>query len=417
MDIGVIGAGIAGITASYNLQNHHNVTLIEKSNSIGGHSKTITIKSGYDVGTKIDIGFIVYNDINYPTLTKFFGDLSIKPKRTDMSFSFSDSTKTHFAGTGILGMFCNPSNIMNIRHYLFIKNIKHYSKLLSIAIETGISKSQTIKSFLLENNCPPDVINKYFIPMASAIWSNANKDSCDIPALFFAKFFQNHGLLFPKQKTNWFSVDNGSEQYLNKFTEVFKGKLIKGDGIKNIKRDSKKIYLKTLSEKSFEFDKIIIATHANEILHLLEQPSKNETEIFSKWNYSTNKVVLHTDSRFLPKSKIARASWNFYDHSVTSQSDAVSISYYMNRLQGLKTKKHYIVTLNPVSPPKENTMIFETEFSHPTFNISSINTQPRLSDLQGQLNTYYCGSYHGYGFHEDAAYSALKISNIINQIK
>ena len=118
-----------------------------------------------------------------------------------------------------------------------------------------------------------------------------------------------------------------------------------------------------------------------------------------------------------PKSKIARASWNFYDHSITSQSDAVSISYYMNKLQRLKTKENYIVTLNPVSPPKENSMIFETEFSHPTFNISSINTQSRLSDLQGQLNTYYCGSYQGYGFHEDAAYSALTISNMINQIK
>ena len=253
--------------------------------------------------------------------------------------------------------------------------------------------------------------------MASAIWSNSNNDSCDMPAVFFARFFENHGLLFPKQKPNWFSVDNGSEQYLKKFTLDFKGELIKGDGVKIIHRNSKKVYLNTLSGKSFQFDKIVIATHADQVLPLLDKPEKEEIEIFDKWHYSVNKVVLHTDTNtnFLPKSKFARASWNFYEYSVNGTS--TSISYYMNRLQGLKTKEDYIVTLNPISNPKTKSILFSTEFSHPTFNLKSINTQPKLLNLQGKLNTYYCGSYHGYGFHEDAAYSALQVSNLIKQIK
>ena len=418
MDIGIIGAGIAGITASHNLQNDHNVTLIEKSQSIGGHSKTITIEKGYDTGTKIDVGFIVYNDINYPTLTKFFNILSVKPKKTDMSFSFSDTTGTQYAGTGPLGMFCNPINIINIQHYIFIKNIIHYSRFLSRAINMNqIPENKTINDFLLDIECPLNVINRYFLPMASAIWSNSNKDSYDIPALFFAKFFENHGLLFPKQKPNWFSVDNGSEQYLKKFASDFKGKIIKGDGVKVIKRNSRKVYVTTLSGESLQFDKIIIATHADQVLPILDKPSKEEIQIFDKWNYSINKVILHTDHKFLPKPKFARASWNFYDDSTDKQYSSTSISYYMNRLQRLKTKHDYIVTLNPISDPQNNQVIFSTEFSHPTFNLRSINTQPKLSNLQGNSNTYYCGSYHGYGFHEDAAYSALKVSNLIQQIK
>ena len=418
MDIGVIGSGIAGITASHYLQNDHNVTLIEKSQSIGGHSKTITIDKGYDAGTKIDVGFIVYNDTNYPTLTDFFNMLSVKPKRTDMSFSFSDEKGTQYAGTGPLGIFCKPINIINIQHYIFIKNIIHHSKLLSNAINMNeIAENKTIKDFLLDNNCPLNVINRYFIPMASAIWSNSNNDSCDMPAVFFARFFENHGLLFPKQKPNWFSVDNGSEQYLKKFAFDFKGELIKGDGVETIHRNPQKVYLNTLSGKSFEFDKIVIATHADQVLPLLDKPEKEEIEIFDKWHYSVNKVILHSDSKFLPKSKFARASWNFYERRINEKSNSASISYYMNRLQRLKTKNDYIVTLNPISNPKNGSIIFSTEFFHPTFNIQSINTQPKLSNLQGKSNTYYCGSYHGYGFHEDAANSALQVSNLIKQVK
>ena len=301
---------------------------------------------------------------------------------------------------------------------IFIKNIIHHSKLLSNAINMNeIAENKTIKDFLLDNNCPLNVINRYFIPMASAIWSNSNNDSCDMPAVFFARFFENHGLLFPKQKPNWFSVDNGSEQYLKKFAFDFKGELIKGDGVETIHRNPQKVYLNTLSGKSFEFDKIVIATHADQVLPLLDKPQKEEIEIFNKWHYSVNNVVLHSDSNFLPKSKFARASWNFYEHSINEKSNSTSISYYMNRLQRLKTKNDYIVTLNPISNPKNGSIIFSTEFSHPTFNIQSIQTQPKLSNLQGKLNTYYCGSYHGYGFHEDAANSALQVSNLIKQVK
>ena len=197
----------------------------------------------------------------------------------------------------------------------------------------------------------------------------------------------------------------------------FKGELIKGDAVKTIHRNSKKVYLNTLSGKSFQFDKIVIATHADQVLPLLDKPEKEEIEIFDKWHYSINKVVLHSDSKFLPKSKFARASWNFYERRINEKSNSASISYYMNRLQRLKTKNDYIVTLNPISNPKNGSIIFSTEFSHPTFNIQSINTQPKLSNLQGKSNTYYCGSYHGYGFHEDAANSALQVSNLIKQVK
>ena len=410
MKIGVVGAGVAGLTASYLLSKKHEVTLIEKKKRIGGHTNTIYVKEdGKEIG--VDTGFIVLNDRNYPNFKKLLKILEVDVRDTDMSFSYYDQNNGfNYAGTGISGYFSQKMNLFSPKHYRFLLNIKKYSKIAAKDVESGNILDETLGEYLISNHFPERIINEFIIPMGAAVWSGSRKDIMNFPAKMFLHFFNNHGILDLNNAPQWHTVDGGSFTYVEKLLKSFKGKIIKGNGAKNISRKNDKVYVTLEKEETFEFDKVVCASHANQTFELVSDLTEAEKEVLEPWEYSKNLTILHTDTSFMPPTKSAWACWNYVKNKDSMDGDDVTLTYYMNRLQGLKASKSYLVTLNPVKEIPEEKKIYETVYAHPKYTQTSISTQNKIKEVNGSNNLYFCGSYCRYGFHEDGVISAVNIA-------
>ncbi len=413
MKIAVIGAGISGISAAFHLQNGHDVTLIERGNKIGGHANSVTVDDDTLCGTNIDTGFIVFNDRNYPLFNKFLHHFGVGLVKTDMSFSYANiNTKVGYAGT-LKGLTPTPSKTFSLAHWLRIKRLYKYSRILA-SFEEGDLPSTNIVDCLDKIGCPKDVVENYFIPMASAIWSCKPSDSREIPSRAFVDFFLNHGLLGFKHRPKWNTVKGGSQSYLEAFRHSFQGQIKVNQEVNSVLERNSKVFVKTKSNVEW-FDFVVIATHADTCLEILPNISETERSILLKHRYGENEVVLHTDEKLMPANKRIWASWNVKGGKSENGKTVFQTSYFMNRLQRLKSDHSYIVTVNPSQDPDANSILYSTKYKHPLLTQDKASNGSDFKHLNQGGKIFFCGSYFGYGFHEDGFDSGFKVAQILKK--
>ena len=406
MKIAIIGSGISGLTASYLLNKKHNITLFEKNDYLGGHTHTHDITIG-EKNFSVDSGFIVYNEKTYPNFIKLLDILNVERQKTTMGFSIKSEVKNlEYAGNSIKSVFAQKRNYFRPSFLRMLIDIIRFNK--KAKADLFMSSQVTLGQYLDQNSYSKTIINHYIIPMGAAIWSTTAKLMMDMPALFFIRFFSNHGLLQIKDRPGWWVIKNGSKEYVKKLIETFQEHIRMKSEIKTIKRLAGKIIITHAGTHEEEnFDAVVIATHSNQALELLADATEKEQTILGAIPYQTNSALLHTDTSILPKRKLAWSSWNYYLDQ--DEHKPVMLTYNMNILQRLDSDETFCVTLNSNDLIDQNKIIKELNYEHPLFTSESIKAQARKNEISGVNNTYYCGAYWRNGFHEDGVVSALDV--------
>ena len=411
MKIAVIGSGISGLSAAYYLSKSHKVDLFEKQDHFGGHAYTLEV----DLQNKIipvDIGFIVFNYETYPNLISFFQENKIKIEKSDMSFSVSvKDTNIEYCGRGINGIFSNRSNLFNIKFIkMFFEIISFYKKSNTL---NDVKLDLSLGEFLNQQRLSKYFVNYHLIPMVSAIWSMPPYEANQMPLSFFLKFFQNHGLFKIKDRPQWYTVSNRSKTYVDKILKQISGEYFKNYKINRIKRylNGAQVYYGNDNE-FFSYDKVIIATHADEALKLIEKPTEEERTILSNFKYKENIAYIHFDENIMPKNKKNWCSWNSSVDELNVNNN--SVTYWLNLLQNLKEEKNIFLTLNPYQKINEEKIFKKVKFTHPYYDQNTLINQKNLSKIQNKESILFCGSYFGYGFHEDGIKSSLNMLKYLN---
>ena len=410
MKIAVVGSGISGLSAAYYLSKNHHVDLFEKDDHFGGHSYTLDLN--LDKKISVDIGFIVFNYETYPKLTNFFKENEVEVEKSDMSFSVKvEGTNFEYCGKGLKGMFSNKSNIFNLKFLKMFKDIiKFYKSCDQI---NKYDKKITLGQFLEKKKWSKEFINFHLVPMVSAIWSMPPYEAKNMPLSFFLNFFKNHGLFKLKNRPQWYTVSNRSKTYVNKILSKISGEYFKNYQISKIIRtlNGVKLYYGDKSE-FFNYDKVVIATHADEAISLIEDATQDEKQILSNFKYRENLAVIHTDQNVMPKNERAWSSWNSYVQP--NKLNKTSLTYWLNLLQNLKTKENIFLTLNPIQEIQSNKILKSVKFTHPYYDQGALDNQTNLKSLQNKKNILFCGSYFGYGFHEDGIKSSIEMLKNLN---
>jgi predicted NAD/FAD-binding protein len=411
MKIAIIGSGISGNTLAYYLNPHHQITLFESNDRIGGHSHTHHIDI-FNQKVSVDTGFIVFNKKTYPNFLKLLHELKVPYENSAMSFSVKDSQKDfEYNGTSLNALFAQRKNFMNPRFYKMISEILRFNKSSIILLS---SDEEISLGDYLKREGYSDFFKKYYIlPMGSAIWSSNIKTMMEFPAKFFIQFFNNHGMLNINDRPQWLTISGGSINYVNKMIEPFRKKIKLNQNIKYVerKKDHIAIHHKDRIEK---FDWVFFACHSDEALKLIKSPGLHEKNILKAIPYTDNEVVLHYDDHFMPKRKLAWAAWNY--HIDDNANSPASLTYNMNILQNLKTEAPLLVTLNPMQKINKKKIIKTLSYAHPQYSLRSIEAQSKYHLISGVNRTSFAGAYWGNGFHEDGVKSALDAIQQFNAV-
>ncbi len=409
--IAVVGCGVAGLTAAWLLQRKHQVHLFEKNDYAGGHTRTLKVPDGPDTGTAVDTGFIVMNHRNYPYFTQVLEQLQVELEDSSMTFSFYDQAKHYgYSGNNLRSLFPSLNYYFKPQHLAFVKDLWRFAKIGYRDLNAGYLEGKCLGDYCAERRFGAAFLDNYLYPMGAAIWSSPITEMRAFPAQAYLHFLENHGLLRLSNRPQWRVVKGGSRTYVEAMLKTFKQAPNLNAAPVSIERHKSGVSLHMAEGKELQFDHVIIGAHADEALKLLASPSPEEVANLGPWRYQDNTVVLHTDRTQLPPNPKLWSSWNFIrDHGHT-ETRPVAVSYHMNRLQNLKTEQQYIVTLNPSRSIPERLILNRTTLTHPLYSFESMATQPRLKAMNGQHNTWFCGSYFGYGFHEDAVRSAVEIA-------
>ena len=407
MKIAVIGSGISGLSSAYYLSKHHKVDLYEQSDHFGGHSYTYDIKEE-DKIVPVDLGFIVFNELTYPNLINFFNELNVPFEKSNMSFSVSvKNTNVEYGGSGFNAIFANKLNLLNLKFLKMIREIISFYNHAPSLLQNNI-EDKTLGDYLRRSKLSKYFIEYHIIPMVAAIWSMPFSKAKEMPLKLFLNFFINHGLFRLKNRPQWYTVTNRSRTYVKKILEKISGEIFKNYKINNISRSDDNVRI-SIGNEYLDYDQVVLACHADQSLNILNDPSTKEKEILNKFTYVSNRAFLHTDENLMPSRKKAWSSWN----SIT-KDNRTCITYWLNKLQNLKTNKNYFLTLNPVAEVEENKIIKQEKFTHPYFNNENVSLQKDLHLLQGKKRTWFCGSYFGYGFHEDGLKSSIDLVKKFN---
>lgn len=411
--IAVVGSGVAGLTAAYLLDPIHDVTLYEKADRLGGHTNTIFLPDGPDQGTPVDTGFIVFNQKNYPLLCRLFDRLNVETAASDMAFGLThQKTGLEYCSDFPKGLFAQKRNLLSPTFISLIRDILRVNKLAKADIDSNVLNGKTLGEWLDFRRASVAYRDLYLLPMGAAIWSMPASEMMSFPAAMFLRFFENHGLWDLKDRPKWRFVVGGSQSYIQKIKSDFRGKILTGSGVLHIKRVSEGVEVKTKNGIE-KFDAVVIAAHADEAFSMLDDPSLDEKKYLSPWQYTPNEAVLHWDDALMPKRRAAWASWNMRVTGSANIAQPVVLTYWMNRLQNLKTNRNYFVTLNATQHIDSQKVIRRINYTHPHFSFKASETQKNLRVLNGVRSTYFCGSYFGYGFHEDAVRSAVQVSEML----
>ncbi|MEH6635252.1 MAG: FAD-dependent oxidoreductase [Halioglobus sp.] len=411
MKIAVIGSGISGLSCAHYLSTSHEVSVFEAGKQIGGHTATVDVQ----LGTRryaIDTGFIVFNDWTYPNFIALMDELGVPSKPTDMGFSVMDeNTGMEYSGTNLNTLFAQRSNLLSWKFLKMIRDILRFNKESVADLDAGrISDAQTLGQYLQHNGYSEGFKRQYLAAMGSAIWSADYATILEFPLSFFLRFFRNHGLLSVADRPQWRVIEGGSREYLRPLCQRFEQRIHTNCPVKTVIRQGGGVTLELADGNKLRFDQVVMATHSDQALALLNQPSPEERNILGALPYQSNDVVLHTDIRLLPRNRKTWSSWNY---SLGNDQRRAVVTYNMNILQGIEAPETFCVTLNNTAAINPHKIIGRFSYDHPVFSLQGIAAQKRWSEINGSLNTWYCGAYWHNGFHEDGVVSAQRVAQAI----
>lgn len=408
MKIAIIGAGISGLAAAYLLRQQHHITVYEKNDYIGGHSRTVEVNT-QDGIVPVDTGFIVFNYRNYPNLTGLFEQLEVPVAKSDMSFSASiDDGWLEYGTQKVSNLFAQKRNLFSLSFWRMIRDILRFQKQAHAYIdaEPGISLGQCLDELKMG-----DWFREYFLlAMGGAIWSTPLNRMLEFPAATFVRFFDNHGLLTVNDQPQWYTVQGGSREYVRRLIEPMQDAIRTHAAVTSVVREDAQIAVTDSRGETRHYDQVLFACHADQALAVLKTPSPEESRLLSHCRYQPNDMILHSDVSFMPQHKGAWASWVYLSEKRNDDQPHVSLSYWMNRLQPLKTSTPIIVTLNPTRQPVEALVHDRYRFEHPVFDTPAIQAQQQLELIQGKDRIWYAGAWQRYGFHEDGLLSAVRVA-------
>lgn len=417
-NIAIIGSGIAGLSAGWLLSKEHKVTIYEKDEKLGGHSNTVNIhydlKNNKGIPISVDTGFIVYNNKNYPNLTKFFEILGVNSIDSDMSLSISlNDGKYEYSGAGLGGIFGQKRNIININQWKLLYDIFRFKNVATNYLKNNNTDQSVIGNWLKNNNFSSFFTTRYIMPIASAIWSCSNKDALLFPTKTFLYFFYHHGLLNIIDRPKWKTVKNGSQEYIKKILQSSNFEYETNSSIKAVIPNNNSVIIK-FKDKEIKYDHVIMACHADQARKLIKEPYKGRNEVLNYFKFSKNRVVLHSSDQFMPKNRSLWSSWNYTSsiHEIRKTSHKpIQVTYWMNLLQSIDKNLPLFVTLNPEEGSIKNNLIFkEILYDHPILDENALIGQSKLKDIQGENNIWFAGAWTKYGFHEDGIKSGIAIA-------
>ena len=405
------------MSAAYFLSRRHEVHLFEKEKRIGGHTHTHLVEDPATGKTiPVDTGFIVHNDRTYPNLIRLFVELGVTTQASDMSFGVScQRTGFEYSSRGLSGFFAQRSNLFRPSHYLFFKELLRFNRESVRLLDDASNVNVTLGEYLERARFSREFTDRYLYPMSAAVWSTSPGQMRDFPAFTLIRFFDNHGFLGINTHPKWKTLRGGSYRYIAPLTRSYAANIHTGAQIRTIDRDERGASLRFADGSTGEFDHIVLATHGNQTLPLLANPTNSERQILSSFRTSTSHTWLHTDTNVLPKRRPAWASWNYHvsGDGEDASSGGVAVTYDMNRLQAIDSPTRFCVTLNALDGIDERKVLRRMEYSHPLYTLDSVRAQARWAEISGQNRTHYCGAYWFYGFHEDGLNSALRVAKAL----
>ena len=404
-NIAIIGSGISGMAAASLLHPHHIIAVYEKNDYIGGHSRTIEVNTP-DGKVPVDTGFIVFNYRNYPLLTKLLTHLKVPVAKSDMSFGASiENGWLEYGTQHPHNIFTQKRNLLRPAFWGMIRDVLKFNKHAKKYLNKD--PSITLGQCLDELGMGAWYRQYFLLPMGACIWSTPLAEMLEFPAHSFIRFFTNHGLLSLNDQPQWYTVTGGSREYVKRLTLPFNNQIRLNCGAKVVERNENGVMIIDTQGNTENYDQVIFACHADQALAMLKNPSADEQRILGSFRYHNNRMVLHSDTSFMPKNKGAWASWVYLSEMREDKKPSVSLSYWMNRLQPLQTNTPMIVTLNPGREPNKELVHDEYWFEHPLFDEGAIRAQAEIQNIQGKDRLWFCGAYQRYGFHEDGLGSAV----------
>jgi predicted NAD/FAD-binding protein len=406
--VAVVGAGIAGLTAAYYLCREHEVVVFEKEPRLGGHAHTHSTEAA-GATLRLDSGFVVYNHRTYPNFVRLLDELGVPGQPSDMSFGVNcRACGLEYSSRGLGGLFAQPRRALDPMHWRTLADIPRFNRRARAFLQGGASDSATLGDFLDAGAYSRGFVRHFLLPMGGAIWSAPAGAMRRFPAASFLRFFDNHGWLTLHGAHRWWTVQGGSRAYVEAIRRPFATGVRAGQAVSSVRRYARGVSV-VAGGVAERFDKLVLATHADVSLRLLDDPSGEERQLLSCFRYSTNRAILHTDAAVLPRARGAWASWNCHVSDCRDEEAPVSISYDLNRLQGLPGSTQYCVSLNHEGV-SEDAVIARMDYEHPLLDAAAVAAQPRLEALGGTRHTYFCGAHLRNGFHEDGVVSALRVA-------
>ena len=411
--IAVIGTGVSGLSAAWLLTQRHEVTVYEKAGRLGGHSNTVSVRlDGAEL--PVDTGFIVYNTATYPNFVELLRVLDVESCESDMSFAASlDGGRIEYSGSGLAGLFSQRANLMRPQFWRMLADLVRFYRKATRDARRPMAEEMSLGDYLAKGRFGAAFRDHHIVPMASAIWSAAPADILDYPAAAFLRFHDNHGLLRLTGRPIWRTVIGGSQAYVARLAQPLAGRVRLGAGAALVERIGGRVVVVDARGERDVFDRVVIATHANEALSLLAAPDAQERALLGAFRYSRNEAFLHLDETLMPRRRAAWASWNYI--SEAGARDQASVTYWMNALQRLPTRRNVFVTLNPQRPPRA--LLRVESYDHPIFDAGAIRAQKDLWSLQGAGGVWFCGAHFGAGFHEDGLQSGLAVAEQLGGVR
>lgn len=409
MRIAVVGTGIAGLATAHLLRRHHDVVVLEADDRIGGHTHTVRVDLA-DETHHVDCGFIVHNERNYPLLTRLFDELGVATRMSDMSFSVSDErTGLEWSGSSLRGTFAQPGNAARPAFWRMLGEILRFNRMARRHLaDPAADPSVTLAELLERHRFRGLVVDDYVVPLGASIWSADPTTFARYPALTLFRFLDHHGLVSLGGRPRWRTVEGGSSAYVDRLVAPFRHRVRLATPVRKVVRQRDGVDVVTDAAGAERFDHVVLACHSDQALELLADPSPAERSILGAIRYQPNVITLHTDRRMLPRSRRAWASWNY--HVTTDQRPLPTLTYHMNRLQGLESREEICVTLNRHDEIDPARVLRRLEMSHPVYDPGAIAAQGRLAEIQGVGGTWFAGAYWGEGFHEDGMESAVAVA-------
>ncbi len=402
MKIAVVGSGVSGLVAAWLLHDDHEVTVFEARDRIGGHVNTIGVEDGSG-SWSVDTGFIVYNEHNYPLFTEVIRRLGVATQSSDMSFSVRcDRTGLEYNGSTVRQLFVQKRNLLRPSYYRMIADILRFNREAPHAVANGASH-MTLGDYLRSGGYSDRLADHYLVPMGSALWSIPRGQVLEMPAEFFVRFFENHGMLTVDDRPEWRVIQGGSNAYVDALVRPFRDRIRTSTPVRSVRREEDHVRV-----DGEAFDEVVFACHSDQALEVLEDPTPMEARLLGALPYQDNRVVLHTDTGVLPRRRAAWGAWNY--HIRSEEDEPVTVTYDMNILQTLQAEQTFCVTLNPPDSLDPTRVLYETRFSHPIYTLEGFEAQERRHEISGVNRTHYCGAYWGFGFHEDGVRSGVDVA-------